>query len=226
MRYFIAVALTVFATTAALAEEHEAAMTFDGLQRIEDARVAAAYIDPEADFSVFRRVAILDPFVAFRANWQRDVNRNRTTNVNARDMERIKQDVAWLLRDVFTQRLENAGFEVVNVASLDVLVLRPAIIDLDITAPDTRQAGRSRTHTTSAGAATLYLELIDSVSGDVLGRAIDRRASRTGAGRVTWANRVTNTAEARRVVGRWADLLVDFLQSHYYSPGAEEEAED
>lgn len=219
MRQLIALSLIVFATTIAFAQEDDAEMTFDGLKRIEDARVGTAYIDPEADFSVFRRVAILDPFVSFRSNWQRDANRGRGRNVSARDMERIKADVAWLFQDVFTQRLEAAGFEIVNVANFDVLVLRPAIIDLDVTAPDVRSAGRSRTFAASAGAATLYLQLLDSVSGDVLGRAIDRRTARRAGGTVTWSNRVTNSAEARRLMGRWADILVDFLKAHYYAPG-------
>jgi hypothetical protein len=36
-----------------------------------------------------------------------------------------------------------------------MLLLRPAIIDLDITVPDSMSAGRSRTFTASTGAATL-----------------------------------------------------------------------
>ena len=40
--------------------------------------------------------------------------------------------------------LENAGYAITTEAGDDVLVLRPAIIDLDITAPDTRTPGRSR----------------------------------------------------------------------------------
>ena len=206
------------------AQEGGADRTFDGLQRVEGARVGAAYIDPEADFSVFRRVAILDPFVAFRSNWQRDVNRSRSRNINSRDMERMKDDMQSLFRDVFTQRLEAAGFDIVNTADYDVLVLRPAIIDLDITAPDRATAGRSRTYTSTAGAATLYLQLVDSVSGDVIGRAIDRTVARTSGAQVSWSNRVSNRADARRVMGRWADILVEFLTSHYYQPTAEEEA--
>jgi hypothetical protein len=200
--------------TGALAEE-QAQTTFDGLERVEDARVAMAYVDPNADFSVFKRVAILDPFVAFRSNWQRDQNRSRTRNLRSSDVERIKTDVSALFRDVFIERLEAAGFEIVTESGEDVLVLRPAIIDLDVTAPETRTAGRSRTYTASAGAATLYIELFDSVSGDILGRAADRRASRRAGGMMTWSNRVSNRAEARRMAGRWADQLIEFLAKDY-----------
>jgi hypothetical protein len=182
---------------------------------VEDAAVNMAYIDPDADFSVFKRVAILEPFVAFRSNWQRDQNRSRSRNIRARDMERIKRDVATQFERVFTERLEAAGYEVVDVAGDDVLVLRPAIIDLDITAPDTRTAGRSRTFTASTGAATLYIQLFDSFSGDIIGRAADRQAVRRGGGQISWSNSVTNNADARRMFGRWADTLIAFLDKHY-----------
>jgi hypothetical protein len=210
--------MIVAVSTTVVAEDASQEVTFDGLQRIESAKVGAAYIDPDADFSVFRRVAILDPYVAFRANWQRDQNRSRSRNIRSADMERIKADVASLFRDVFTEQLEAAGFEIVNVANEDVLILRPAIIDLDITAPDTQRAGRSRTFAASTGAATLYLQLVDSLSGAAIGRAVDRQAARRAGGTVGWSNRVTNRAEARRVVVRWADILVDFLRANYYEP--------
>ena len=190
-------------------------LTFDNLVPVKDPKMAMAFIDPDADFSVFKRVAILEPTVSFRSNWQRDQNRSRSRNISARDMDRIRVDVATLFERVFTERLEAAGYEVVDVAGDDVLVLRPAIIDLDVTAPDTRSAGRSRTVTASTGAATLYIQLFDSLSGDIIGRAADRQVARTAGGMMTWSNSVTNTADARRMVGRWADRLVEFLQSHY-----------
>ena len=125
-----------------IAQEEDAQTTWDGLVAIEDSNVYSAFIDPEADFSVFRRVSVLQPYVAFRSNWQRDQNRSRSRNVRASDVERIKEDVASLLMDVFVEQLEAAGYDVVNYADEDVLIVRPAIIDLDITAPDVRRAGR------------------------------------------------------------------------------------
>jgi hypothetical protein len=208
----------------ASAEEEAAYVTFDGLVAIEGSRVHMAYIDPKADFSVFQRVAILDPHVAFRSNWQRDQNRSRSRNVRASDVERIKEDVAGLFKDVFTEQLEAAGFDVVNFADEDVLVLRPAIVDLDVTAPDVRSAGRSRTYTAGGGAATLYIELFDSLSGDIIGRAADRRASGRG-GFATRSNRVTNRADARREFRVWADQLIEFLNEHYVEAKAENESE-
>ena len=53
------------------AQEDIAEFDMDGLVRVEDGRVGLAYINPDADFSVFKRVAILDTYVSFRINWQR-----------------------------------------------------------------------------------------------------------------------------------------------------------
>jgi hypothetical protein len=94
-----------------------------------------------------------------------------------------------------------------------VLLLRPAIINLDITAPDVPVAGRSRTFTASAGQATLFLELYDSVTGELLARAIDVKSANSMGGFISVTNGATNRAEAQRMLKRWADLLGTFLQN-------------
>ena len=198
------------------ADEHEDEKTWDGLVMLEDTDVHAAFIDPDADFSVFRRVALIEPQVAFRSNWHRDQNRtSRSRNVRASDVERIKQDVADLFMDVFTEQLVAAGYDVVNYVDEDVLIIRPAVIDLDVTAPDTRSAGRSRTYTATSGAATLFIEMFDSVTGDLVGRAVDRRTAGRSRGFAMQSNRVTNRSDARREFRVWADRLIGFLDQHY-----------
>jgi hypothetical protein len=191
------------------------ATSFDGLERVESSRIAIAYLAPDADFSVFKRVKILEPEVAFRANWQRDQNRNRTRNINTRDMERIKADVASLFQEVFAQRLTSGGYEVTDEVADDVLIVRPAIIDLEVTAPETRSASTARIFTASAGAATIFVELFDAATGQIVGRGADRQAAQRTTGFMTWSNRVTNSAEARRVLQGWADVLVAFLDERY-----------
>ena len=207
-----------------VADEHEAeGLSFDGLVQVEDSAAQIAYIDPDADFSVFKRVAILEPYVAFRSNWMRDHNQTRSTNrVRASDMERIKKDVAGLLLEVFTEQLEAAGYDVVNYSGEDVIIVRPAIIDLEVNAPETRTTTSVRTYTSDAGAATIYVELFDSMTGDILGRAADRRRARTAGNMTILSNRVTNRADARRMFRAWADMLVAFLDKHYVKPGSAE----
>ena len=220
LKNFLQVQLTVALSGLMMlpvANAEELATPFNNLVPVEDAQVATAYIDPNADFSVFNRAMILDTFVSFRSGWERDQRRGtRGTRISSTDIERIKTRVSELFNSVFIEAMEaDDGFEVVTEPDYDVLLIRAAIIDLDITAPDTSSAGRSRTYTADSGAATLYIELYDSVSGQIIGRAIDRQAARNPGSFMRWTNRASNTADARRVFRSWANTLRGFLDSHY-----------
>lgn len=193
------------------AKEEPPEVSHDGLHRLHDTKVALAYAKPDADFSVYNRLLILDCHVAFKKNWQRDHNRSYKSvsdRVSDSDMERIKEDMAQAFQEVFIEELDTqGGYQVVDEVGDDVLIIRAAIIDLDVTAPDLgKSTGRSRTFTSSAGAATLYIELYDSVTSEILARAIDRKAARD-SGHMTWSNQVRNSADAKRVLRQWAGLL-------------------
>ena len=183
-------------------------VSHDGLElRKEKGQVAdVVYVRPGVDFSVYRRIAILECPVAFSKDWERDRKRG-PMRVSQKDMDRMKADLSAEFLKVFTDELQaKGGYTIVKEGAEDVLILRPAIIDLEVTAPDTMSAGRSYTLSESSGAMTLYLELFDSVTGQILARAIDRQED-SGTGRIQWQNGVTNKAEADRVLRRWASAL-------------------
>jgi len=213
--YLSALIFSMIVPLSAVAED--ANPQFENLVPVGEPNVAVAYIDPNADFSVFKRVMILDTFVSFRSGWERDQRRGtRGVRISTSDIERIKARVSELFNSVLIETLEaDDGFEVVSEPDYDVLLIRAAIIDLDVTAPDVSTPGRSRTYTADSGAATLFIELYDSVSGQIIGRAFDRQAARNSGSMMRWSNRATNTADARRVFRGWADTLRGFLDSHY-----------
>ena len=93
-------------------------------------------------------------------------------------VEDIKKRVAEEFAKQFTKELEKQGQSVVAATETgpDVLIVRPAIINLDITAPDTNRPGMSTTIGRSAGQMTLYAELYDSVSNQIIGRVVDPQA--------------------------------------------------
>jgi hypothetical protein len=207
LRAWLLVTLAITVPAYALAADDSAppAETHDGLV-LQKGKAAMLYVRPGVDFSQYKRLAILDCPVAFRKNWEKDQQRTGQ-RITQKEMDEIKAGLSAEFLKVFTDELQNkGGYTIVNEGAEDVLVLRPAIIDLDVTAPDTMEPGRSYTLTESAGAMTLYIELYDSVTGQILARAADRQASR-GIGRIQWANRVTNKAEADRVLRRWASAL-------------------
>jgi hypothetical protein len=187
----------------------------EGLELQKDTKARVVYLRPGASLAQYKRVAILDCFVDFAKDWQKDFNRDRRatgSRVTTQDMERIKTSLAAEFKKVFTEELEGkGGYQVVDVAAPDVLVLRPAIINLAITAPDLQSPSRSRTIVESAGQMTLYLELYDSVSDTLLARAMDPKGDRRGFAQS--ANRVTNKAAADRMLRQWASALRQHLDA-------------
>lgn len=187
-------------------QSEQAEISYDGLELVESTRAAAVYVDPEVDFSSYTRYMMLEPYVAFKKNWERDT-RVSGRRVPKSHIDQIKTTAAELLNEVFEQELEtNDGFPLVTEPGEDVLLLRSAIVDLVVTAPDVPTGGRSQQYTTSSIQATLYLEMFDSVTGDILARAIDRQVVRD-SGYAQWTNSVTNRADARRIFARWAGWL-------------------
>jgi hypothetical protein len=66
-------------------------------------------------------------------------------------------------------------------------------------------AGRGGIYLTSVGQATLVIELRDSQSNEVLGRAADRRAAESPF--AFDVNKVTAWSEVHRLAQAWASLL-------------------
>ncbi len=203
-----------FATVQAADDDWPPQVTSDGLNLVEGTKAAALWIKDGADFSEYHSVMIVDVGVAFVKNWRRDYNRDEislSSRISKSDAEKIKHRVADEFKTMFKQQLNLAGYIVFDydfkLAEDDVLVLRPAIMDLDVTAPDVDSASRGRTYTASAGAMTLYMEFYDSVTSSILGRVVDRQNARDN-GVVTISNRVTNKAAADRLFKKWADLLI------------------
>ena len=187
----------------------------DGLNLVPDTKAYAVYAKPGTNLGQYDKVKLLDCYVQFVDNYQRDYNMNEVGlqgRVSTQDMENIKQGLAALFRQVFTEVLQKGGQQIVDDVGPDVLLLRPAIINLDVTAPDLMTAGMSRTYVTSAGQMTLYMEMYDSATSDLLVRVIDpQEGDRGGMG--FQANRVTNSMEAKEILTRWATLLSKHLSA-------------
>jgi hypothetical protein len=184
--------------------------SYDGLVLVPDTRFGVVYRRPGADLSDYDSYGLMACEVAFRKNWQRDQNSSRvdlSNRVTQKDVDRIKDRLGEECGKYFREALEQSPpYRLVESFSdgEGVLILRPAIINLDISAPDTRSAGMQRTYTTEAGEMTLLLELFDGTTGEILVRVVDRQRSRESS-RLQWTSSVTNQADARRILSRWAD---------------------
>lgn len=181
--------------------------TVEGLELIPDTKdIALVWADPDADLKQYQRVYLLEPYVAFKKNWQRDQNRSYAMKVKKSDMERIKGRVQKLFAEVFTEELEKGGYKIAEGQAHDVLIIRPAVIDLYVNAPDVMSSGMSQTYAQSAGSMTLYMELYDSETNDLLAKVVDPRADR-GSAFMQWQSGPANMAAGKRMMRPWAQAL-------------------
>jgi len=205
-------ALTVLLTLCSpcLADSARPIVTIDGMQLIEDSNLALVYAQPGAKLAQYNRIYLAEPHVAFKKNWQHLRKKYDPNTVTADDMEKIKSELSSLFMEVFSETLEQGGYEIVTERAEDVLLVKPAIINLDIVAPDIAPNDNVRTYSESAGEMTLYMELYDSVTDDLLAKALDRKEDRQ-TGYFRWQTRVTNRAAANRILQVWANVLREGL---------------
>jgi hypothetical protein len=201
-----ALVISLVAISPAWAKKNLPAVNDEGMELVIDTELASVYTDPGADLSIYKRIWLQDATVAFKKNWQRDQNRGLRFKVQTSDMEQIKEDVATIFREVFTQELVEGGYKLVEEAGDDVLKLKPSIVDLDVVAPDIQHANRTMTYSESAGEMTLNLELYDSVTGDKIAKATDRKQD-FRKGYIEWRTKVSNRSIARRMMKSWARAL-------------------
>jgi hypothetical protein len=203
-----------------LAKEEMPETTIEGLQLVKNTNLAMVYAEPGIDLGQYNRIFLADAYIAFKKNWQRNKNRTNSSRISANDMAKMKNNLSLLFMDVFSTTLEEGGYELVTERAEDVLLIKPAIINLDVIAPDSSAAGIERTFAESAGEMTLYLELYDSLSDDLIAKAMDRREDRQ-TGYIRWQNRITNRAAAKRILQVWANTLKEGLDEARSSSGTQ-----
>jgi len=187
----------------------------DGLQLKTHTKQRVVYVKPGATFNQYDRVMILDCYVEMQKDWQRNYNSNvgpdLSRQISDDDVKRIKSNLAAEFKKVFTAELQKGGYQVTNSPAPDVLLLRPAIIDVQVTAPDIMSAGMDVNVITSAGSGTFYLELWDPSTNTILARAMDAEADQQPFAQQ--ANAVTNRQAADIILRKWADDLVRHLDA-------------
>jgi hypothetical protein len=193
----------------AAAQDEFPPTTPEGLERVDSRRLDVVYWRHGATLAPYKRIALLDCSVAFRKNWEHEQEARRSVyKADAEDMERIRGLLAEEFRAVFTRELhELGGYEIVDAAGDDVLMLRPSIVDLDVAAPVIDDVpGIVVNYVASAGEMTLHLELFDSATNSLIGRVIDR-AQGSEVKQFLISDAVTNRAEADRILQEWAQTL-------------------
>ena len=182
--------------------------SYDGLLPTDSREFSAAWLLPGTDLERYREVLPGDVDFEFRAN---DAPREDAATANAPEFW-ISAENRQALVDTVAEAI------VVELDGLEnwqrVAEPGPAALILDarllgiVAALPPEQLGANDIYLGEVGEATLVLELRDSLSGQTLYRAVDRRPMVRDNAR---SNAVTTWAELRRWARRWAVRLTDGL---------------
>ena len=154
-------------------------VTEDGLVRVPSSAKAGVYRLPDAKFAQYRRVMLAPASVAFRKNWDSKNLDRLDTGLKPSERQRIADDMSRLFHEELVAELvERGGFTLAEAPAPDVLLIAPAITELDITAPDAGSTPGSRSFVRTAGSMTLTMDLRDAASGVTVGRIIDYEQAR------------------------------------------------
>jgi len=191
--------------------------THDGLERVEKAKSDVVYLLPGAKFSQYTEVILLEPHMAFHKEWQSWYNSssNMMDRISDKDMEKMLKRGKEAFIDTFSKTLEKKGYPVVKTPGDSVLLLRPAVINIEATVPDPdrmKGMGRGGIYAESAGSMTFVLELYDSVSGQILLRAVDQERDIDEGWRIP-RDYSSNNRAARMTFDLWAKRLAKGLDN-------------
>ena len=178
---------------------------WDGLTRVASKRIDIVYLQPGADFRGYTKVMVDPTEVSFRKNWARDYNRSTrdlSGQISEGDIRNAISKGVVGASDIFRDAWMKGGYEIVSQPGPDVMRIKTAVANITVNAPDVRTSALSHTFSDEAGEATLVVEVRDSLTGALLGRAIDQKI--VGDNTAALRTAVSNRADFRDVVERWA----------------------
>lgn len=193
----------------------DAEVTFDGLVRIDNSTFSNAWIDPDVDLTQYTRIMPGGATFEFRAvRKNSSASRARINNESEFWIsDEGKEAVREIVTEAFREELLNSKhFTFANSRGPDVLIIEGALHDIVSRVPPDI-AGRGEIFLSSVGEATLILEARDSLSNEVIYRAVDRRSGEQADGFLTMSNSVRTKREVRRMAVRWATRLREGLDS-------------
>ena len=185
---------------------------WDGLAQVKAKNVDLLYLRPGANFKGYKAI-VLDPTeVAFKKDWHKDMNRSRrgAGRYSEADVRRTIDEAQGKLRSIFEKRFREMGFDIVPSPAENAMRVFVGVANVDVTAPEVKSHGINRTYAEQAGQATLVVEVRDSLSGELLGRAVDHAVA--GDSIATLRTSTSNWADFEHLFNQWARISANGFQ--------------
>lgn len=199
-----------------------AEVTYDGLHRVDHATMDAAWMKPDLNLSAYTGLILTGAGMSFKPvdddgqRWWPGLDDQGEFPISEENRKRLHEE----MRTAFAEELSKLErFEIVQEPGPGVLLLAGALIDVVSRVPPVDECvGRCDVYLSEIGEATLVLELRDSVTNEVLVRAVDGRVAESDG----WAiegDSMTVWPEVRRLAQSWARLARLWLEQ-LGSPGS------
>ena len=194
----------------------DAEVSFDGLHRVDNSAFQMAWADPDIDFDHYTKVLPGGAFFEFRA--VRKAGRNELTRRPDEAEHWISDDnklrLEEVVSEIFAAEIANSTrFQLTDKRGHDVIILSGGLHDIVSRVPP-EMANRGDIFLRSPGEATLILEITDSMSGETIARAVERRAADGPSGTsVSRSSQAVTWSEIRRLARRWAVTLREGLDN-------------
>lgn len=176
----------------------------NSLSVVESEHFDSLLVADAADLPTSKTVFINNTTVSFSENWLDEFE----AKTSARYRQKTKERYSNMLREQLRSKLESAGWNVVDTAQKDALMLNAQFKDLYITAPDT--SNMSHQLVASVGHASIVLE-VSGVNGEAFLTLEDKGNAGGIVGRLFETERALNYSFFNRMTGTWASNFVLYL---------------
>ena len=183
--------------------------TADGLVRVPSRSVGGVYRDPQAAFFQYRRIILEPPSISFVKDWT-----EKHPKVSPSEINRIRTESVHLFRDEFAREFVKRGsYKFADEPAPDVLLVVPAVEELDIIAPEAGDSPGARTYLTGRPVTMKVTgDIRDAMTGKVVARVITYHPPEQNPyNELRIANRTSNAQEQRRVFAEWSLLAREAL---------------
>jgi len=170
-------------------------LSSDGLIRLHDSVLKQAWIKPGVDLGAYTKIMLLPVGLTFK-----DVPHHSRDTYPITDQQ--KQTLVDVVPEALGAELAKlTSYELTNAPGGNVLTASSGVLDIVSYVPP-EPIGRGAHFLRTLGEATLVIELRVSMTGEVVARAIERRA--VSPAFVHRSNAVSNRADVRNAASRWA----------------------
>ena len=185
------------------------ARSFDGLVPLEGTLMTQVWVREGFTLQGYEKVILEDAGIRYRpvASPSSRSQRNAATEFPVSADQ--KAELERLITEEFDRALDRLKLPQVTEPGPDVLRVRGYLLDVVSRIPPD-DASSNHYFIESVGQATFVVELIDSETNAVLVRGLDTRSAST-PGYTYRSSAAGNRAQVRRLIARWADMLVDAL---------------